>query len=219
MTNVSIWKTGIRRLSLLKFPINFSNVMECPPGTTIWSTHFEIKMYNVRMVQQSEFDRYLYVWFKIRRYTDKRNLYLHVAYEKGLYYMSMRFLTTSMKRHYLILMYKKYVEGESMDTLYEAIPKCWVPPDMREMHSVQDMIASHIPKQALEGPSHSETCSRTVDVAVQTESQNSNSGLVGVAGSPKTYSLQAEISTVSVESAKPSESCALQAEISTCKVC
>ena len=40
--------------------------------------------------------------------------------------MSIRLLTTSMQRHYLILLYKKYVEGVPMDNLYEAIPKCWV---------------------------------------------------------------------------------------------
>ena len=53
----------------------------------------------------------------------------------------------------------------------------------------------------------------TVDVAVQTESQNSNSVSLEV-GSSEACTLQTEISTESVESAKPSESetCTLQHE-------
>ena len=36
------------------------------------------------------------------------------------------FFPSSLKRHYLILLYKHYVEGVPMDELYTAIPKCLI---------------------------------------------------------------------------------------------
>ena len=211
LNNMTIWNSGKRRLSLLKHPLSFNNVIECGPASTIWSTHFEIKMYLVTLKQESEFDRYLYCWFKIRRFSDGRKLYLHTAYEKGLFYMSMRFLTSAMKRHYLILLYKRYVEGVSVNELYEATPKCWVPPALREM---PDLSEEQNPKPTIE------SCSLKVDVAVQTE-QNSNSALVHV-GQSETCALQLEKSvtkqcsayeppTVAEQTALgPSETCEMQ---------
>ena len=95
---------------------------------------------------------------KIRRFTDKRKLYLHIAYEKGLYHQSMRFLTSCMKRHYWILLHKRYVEGLFMTYLYEAQLKCWVPSSLREMPVLQDLTEKQNPKLTLAEAADTCTC-------------------------------------------------------------